>query len=853
MTNFLRNLRYGFRSLRANLPVTLVILAMLGIGIGANVAMFTVADAAFLRPLRFPEPERLVQIQESPPGGFFMPVSYPNFLDWQKQSRSFKALGIAGVWEETLKRAGGNERIPVAYVSEGFHRAYGVQPILGRTISAADDRTGATPIAVLSYRFWQSRFAADPGAVGRALILDDQVWTIAGVMAPFRWNRTADVFVPVAFAQDKYGLSLREQHSSTGVIARLKPGVTLEQARAEMKVIAARLAKQYPGANGGNTVLVIPLREFIGGNIRHAVLLMFGAVALVLLIACANVAGLLLARGAVRRRELAIRTALGASRLELVRQLLAESLLLALGGAAAGVAFARLSLAGLERIFPAAENLGGIGVDARVLAFAVLAAAVTALLFGLAPALQFTRANVTDAIKAGGRALHGGTVRLHTRKLLVVGQVALAVMLSIGAGLLARSLLEVLKTDPGFRPEHIVTAPIVPPDRKDADLAHNSRLLHDITERLAAVPGVEAAGATSNLPFGNPESWAVFYREDRPLPAAGKLPNGMQAVVTPGYFRAMGIPLLKGRLFDASDGRMPPLKRDFPSILAYLRSADIVAVINDSMARRYWPDEDPIGKAFYYGPPSLKGPHVRIVGVVGNARQLGLDVPVQPQYFFSADQFPILDVRLVVRTTRDAAALAPAIRSIVAERQPDAVVTKVETMEVLIDRSVAGRQNNVAAVGPVLRHRPAAGRAGTVWNDGVHRDAAHAGDRATHGIGGRSRGCSQDGGEGGRGARGGGSGYRHRRGVGWRARGVEHVIRRDDHRCRHLHGIGASAGDYRAGGKLSSRLARQPGGPDGGAAHGVSGSPRCTRPFLRLIFRTYSVRLVSISFEELRI
>jgi predicted permease len=699
MANLVRNLRYGLRSLRANLPVTLVILAVLGIGIGANVAMFTVADAAFLRPLRFPEPERLVQLQESPPAGYYMPVSYPNFLDWQKQARSFEALGIAGVWEETLRRAGSNERIPVAYVSEGFFRAYRVPPVLGRTISAADDQTGAAPVAVLSYRLWQTRFGADPGVVGRTVILDHQVWTIAGVMTPFRWNRTADVFLPIAFAQGKYGLSLRENHSSTGVIARLKPGVTLEQARAEMKVIAARLARQYPDSNGGHSAVVVPLREFIGGDMRHAVLLMSGAVALVLLIACANVAGLLLARGAVRRRELAIRTALGATRLELVRQLLAESLLLSLGGAAAGVAFAALSLTGIERIFPAAESLGGIGVDARVLAFAVLAAMVTAVLFGLAPALQFTRANVTDAIKAGGRGSRGGAVRVRTRKALVVAQVALAVVLSVGAGLLMRSLLEVLKTDPGFEPERIVSAPILPSDREDADLAQNARLVREVADRLEAMPGVEAAGATSNLPFDNPDSWAQFYRDDRPVPAGGKLPNGMQTVVTPGYFRAMGIPLLKGRLFNASDGQMPPLKRDFPTVLAYLRSTEMVAVINDTMARRYWPDEDPLGKGFHYGPPSLKGPHVRIVGVVGNARQSGLDTPVEAQYFFYAEQFPILDARLVVRTTRGAAALAPAIRGIVAQSQPDAVVTRVETLATLIGHSVAGRQDNVLLLG----------------------------------------------------------------------------------------------------------------------------------------------------------
>ncbi len=699
MANVVRNLRYGFRSLRANLPVTLVILAVLGIGIGANVAMFTVSDAVFLRPLRFPEPERLVQIQESPAAGIFIPVSYPDFLDWQTQATSFETLGIAGVWQEMLKRAGGNERIPAAYVSEGFPRAYRLQPVLGRMISAADDQLGAAPVTVLSYQFWQARFGGDPGVVGRTLTLDDQVWTIAGVMPPFHWNRNADVFMPIAFALDKYGLRLRENQNSSGVIARLKPGVTLEQARAEMKVIAARLAKEHPGSNSANKVVVLPLREFIAFGMRNAALLMFGAVALVLLIACANVAGLLLARGAVRRRELAIRTALGASRLELVRQLLAESLLLALGGAAAGVAFARLSLSGLQRIFPGAENLGGIGVDARVLAFAVLTGAATAVLFGLAPALQFTRSNVTDAIRSGGRASRGGSVKLHTRKVLVVGQVALAVVLSIGAGLLMRSLVKVLKTDPGFRPEHIVTAPIVPPDRKDGDLANTARLLREVTQRLASVPGVEAAGAINNLPFDNPDNFANFYRDDRPVPTADKLPNGMQAAVTPGYFRTMGIPLLKGRLFNPSDGAMRTLKRDFPSILAYLRSADFVVVINDAMARRYWPDEDPVGKAFYFGPPSMKGPRVRIIGVVGNARQFGLDAPVLPQYFFSADQFPILDARLVVRTTRDPAALAPTIRGIVAESQSDAVVTKVVTMASLVDHSVAGRQGNVLLLG----------------------------------------------------------------------------------------------------------------------------------------------------------
>lgn len=697
--NLLRDVHYGLRSLRGSLGLTLVIVTVLGIGIGANVAMFTVVDAAFLRPLSLPDPDRLVQIQESPPSGGFMPVAYPNFVDWEKQARSFESMGIAGVFEETLKRTGGNERIPVAYVSPGLHRAYRVQPIAGRLITAADDRTGAPPVALLAYRFWQTHFAGDRSVIGRTLILDDQVWTVAGVVAPFQWDRYADVFVPIAFGQNKWGLGLREQHSRTGVIARLKADVSVAQARAEMKVIAARLATQYPGSNGGNSAMVTPLREYIGGNMRGAALLMFGAVGLVLLVACANVAGLLLARAAVRRREIAIRTALGASRAQLIRQLLTESVLLALGGAAAGVAAARAGLAALLRIFPAAENLGGIGLDGRVLAFAVLAAALTAILFGLAPALQLTRADVTEAIKAGGRGSRGGGLRVQSRKMLVVTQVALAAVLSIGAGLLMRSLLEVLKTDPGFRPERVVTAPLVPADRKDSDLSRNSRLLGEVAERLAGVPGVEAAGAVTVLPFSNSESWGQFYRTDQPVPEPGRLPNAMQAAATPGYFRAMGIPLLRGRLFTASDGRMPPLKRDFSSVLAYLQSAELVAVINQTMARRFWPGEDPVGKSFRFGPPSLNGPRVTIVGIVGDARQLALDRPVEPQYFFSADQFPVLEARLVVRTIQDVSAVAGAMRSIVAQCQPNAVVTKVEEMETLIGRSITGRQNQALLLG----------------------------------------------------------------------------------------------------------------------------------------------------------
>jgi putative ABC transport system permease protein len=282
---------------------------------------------------------------------------------------------------------------------------------------------------------------------------------------------------------------------------------------------------------------------------------------------------------------------------------------------------------------------------------------------------------------------------------LVVGQVALAVVLSVGAGLLARSLLAALRTDPGFRPEQVLVAAIVPSDRANGDIARNAQLMRDVLERLAGVPGVQVAGAVDNMPFDNPDSWSDFYRDDRPVPEPGRLPNGMKAAVSASYFQAMGVPLLSGRLFSPADGRLPPVKRDVREMLARLRSMELTAVINETMARRFWPDEDPVGKYFRWGPPSIKGPRVKIVGIVGDSRQQGLDRPVEPQYFFSMDQFPMFDTRLVVRTSVDPASLAATLRAVVAECDPNASVARIERLETLIGRSLTGRQNSVLLLG----------------------------------------------------------------------------------------------------------------------------------------------------------
>ena len=695
----LQDVRYGLRTLGKAQSLTAVIVAVLALGIGANAAMFSVLDAMFLRPLRYPEPERLVRIVETPPSGGDMPVAYPDFLDWAAGSRSFASMGIRGSQPQALRGPEGSERVRVAYVSAGYHETLGVAPEMGRGISADDDRAGAPPMAVLSHTFWMSHFGGDRGVIGRTVTVDDQALTIAGVMSAYSLEQGADLFVPITSGGDKWGYNMRENHSGTGVVARLRAGASVEEARTEMKLIAGRLAKAYPGSNGGVGADVIPLRDYLGGEMRQSAVLMAGAVALLLAIACANVAGLLIARAATRQREMAIRIAMGASRPQLVLQLLTESLLLALGGAALGLGAAWAGIAALPRFFPAVVSLGGIGLDWRVTAFSVLAAGLTAVAFGLAPALQFTRPDIVDAIKAGGRGSRASVMRQGTRRALVVGQVALAAMLVTGAGLLMRSLILARGTSTGFDPSRVAAAQIVAPDRKDADLANNLKLIRDVIERMSAVPGVEAAGAVDNLPFDNPDSFGNFYRDDRPAPAPDQLPSAAKATATAGYFRVMGIPLIKGRFFEESDGRMPPVKRDIPSVLAYLRSVELVAVINETMARRYWPGEDPLGKTFRFGPPSLQGPRVRIIGVAGDARQFGLDRPAEPQYFFFANQFPQLDVRLVVKTSRETPGLAGLIRRAVAEAQPAAVVTSVQPMDALIGKTLGRRRNQLGMLG----------------------------------------------------------------------------------------------------------------------------------------------------------
>ena len=519
---------------------------------------------------------------------------------------------------------------------------------------------------------------------------------MVGVLPPFSFYRKADYYAPLSFALDKYGLLHRENHNNLSASARLKPGVSLEQARAQFQTIAAKLAAAFPSENGGMQVPIVPLRQMLSGDSRGTVLMLLGAVGLVLLVACSNVANLLIARASTRQKEIAIRAAIGASRAQIVQQTLIECLVLASAGAIAGLVAARLSTGALLRLFPDAGNTGGIDIDWRVMAFAFGAALFTALLFGLFPALQVTRLSLTDAMKESVKSTGGSRLR----KALIVSEVAVAVVLLVGSGLLMRSLFGLLNVQPGFRTEHLLVARVSIADVEGADISQQVTFFERLLERARVLPGVKSAGTVSFIPLVPDESSdMVFYFEDRPIPPKGQFPDALHRVASPGYFEAMGIPLLKGRLFDASDGRIPPLKRDMETMMAWWRQTEFKVLINETMAKRFWPNQDPIGKSFRPGFPEMKGPRATIIGVVGATRHYGLGSEPGPEFYDSLSMFPNNSHYLVLRTSGEPLSLAQAVRKLVAETDSGAVVTNLRTMEDVVSASVADRKTNVGLLG----------------------------------------------------------------------------------------------------------------------------------------------------------
>ena len=667
-----QDLRYGVRVLRKHPGFTLIAVITLALGIGANTALFSVVNAVLLRPLPFPEAERLVWLGGWAGNDKEQGVTPADFLDYREQSQSF-AQFAASVSEGVPMNLTGNgepERLKGALVTANYLDVFGVQPALGRIFVAEEGQEGGERVVVLSHALWQRRFGADPAIINRTITLDKRQLTVIGVMPPgFQYPPGVELWQPFSFpASPQNAFRSRELHFLRPV-ARLKPGVTRAQAQAEVETIARRLQALYPKTNANQSLFLMPLQERIVGNIRLTLLVLLGAVGCVLLIACANVANLLLARAASRQKEIAVRSALGASRGRVMRQLLTESLTLAVLGGVGGVLLARWGVKLLVAL--SAANLprtDEIGINASVLGFTLAVALLTGLLFGLVPAWQSARLDLTEALKEGGKGTGSSAQRHRTLSLLVVGEVALALVLLVGAGLLVNSFVRLQQVSPGFDEQHLLTVRIDLPNPY-AQPEKKALFYEQLQQRVAALPGVEAVGLVTELPLARQSADFSFKIEGRPALPAGQGPHADIRNVNHDYFRAMRIPLRKGRHFTEAE----------------VRDNAKVVLISEVLAQRFFPGEDPLGQRLSLG--SLSQGAYEIIGIVGDVRHRGLDGGLVQTIYFPSLRLGYSN--LVIRTATDPVSLAAAVRKEVMAIDPNQPVANIKTMEQWVSESVA--------------------------------------------------------------------------------------------------------------------------------------------------------------------
>jgi putative ABC transport system permease protein len=687
METFLQDVRYGLRVLLKTPGFTVVAIIALALGIGANSAIFSVVSAVLLRPLPFQEPDKVVWVSEQMPQGGFNAVPAPDLLEWQDQSHSFEDL--AGYSSDNWNMTGGTgepERIPGAQVGANMFSMLGVQPFLGRAFTREEDRPGGEPVAILMRSLWQRRFASDPDIIGKALTLNDKSYTIVGVMpASFRLPDSVDILMPLA-------LDANEQRTSDmimllSVIARIKPGIKFEQASAELQDIVNTLDEQHQAARPtGMRVGVTSLHERIVGNVRPALLVLLGAVGFVLLIACANVANLLLARAAARQKEFAIRAALGASRIRLIRQLLTESVLLALAGGCSGILLALWGVDLLMASIPQdladiAQGVGHVGVDGGVFGFTLAVSVITGILFGLAPALVASKPSLNETLKEGSKQSKATFGLRSVRGALVVAELALALVLLVGAGLMIKSFLKLQSVDPGFRPERILTMQLDLSMPRYGEQRKQSDFFKQVLERVEHLPGVESASVTSSLPLTGSSMMMMFMSvEGQPDPVPGQAPPVIGNAVSDNYFNTMRIPLLKGRFFNEQDTET---------------SAKVV-IVNETFARRYWPDEDAVGKRVMGNSRSGRR---TIVGVVGDVHGSGLGEEVRSEIFLPYLQSPTSRLSIAVRTEADPLSMVAAVRSQVQDVDRDQPVAKIMTMNQHLAQSVSEPRFNMLLLG----------------------------------------------------------------------------------------------------------------------------------------------------------
>jgi len=676
LSDFAQDVRHALRQMRRSPGFTAVAVLTLALGIGANTAIFTVVNAVLLRPLAFPEPDRIVRVLEfNRRHGGSVFVSPVNFEQWRKQSRSF--THIAALWPKSFVLAGDRpERLLGGTVSPGFFEVLGIRPALGRTFAADEETAGRDQVVILADGLWKRRFGSDPAVLGRTITLNGASFLVAGVMPEdFSFpSRRIDLWAPLVLDRSVE----RRNFHYLSVIARLKPGVTAEQASGEVDTISRQTERQNAQPDPDQGAGLVRLREQMVENFRPVIFILFAAVIFVLLIGCADVANLLLARATARQKEIAVRLAMGAGRLRLVRQFLTESVLLALVAGALGLLLSHWGVRSLLALDPDIPRAREIAPDWWVLAFTAGISLLAGVAFGCLPALRCSSPDLNSSLKEGG-TLAGGSQRGGVRSLLVVSQIALSVVLLIGAGLLIRSLLLLESVDPGFRPERVLAFQLSAPQTTGSGSPGPQGFFRDVLVRIETIPGVTAAGAIDEIPFG-------MIRTTRSFEIEGQAASPFRAfiadvrIASPGYFRAMGIPLLLGRGFAERDGPDAPK----------------VAIVNELMARRFFPKRSPLGKRIATGtPPAL----FEIIGVAGSVKQRPLRGEFGPEIYLSWLQRPAGELCFAVRTAGEPAALVPALRSAVREVNRYQPIYAVRTMEQAISESITSERFNALLLG----------------------------------------------------------------------------------------------------------------------------------------------------------
>lgn len=690
MQTLIKDIRYGVRSLLKHPGFTAIVVVTLAVGIGASSAIFNVVNTVLLRPLPYPQAERIVAIQELSQTGKRVQVTPANFLDWRAQNTVFEQLAAILTRPANLALADSAERIDLAMTSANFFSVFGVEPKYGRFFISADEQAGHAPIVVISHALWQRRFAGDPSLVGRPITLDGASYSVVGIApAGFSYPDKTEVWVPPF----RLAPTMSERQDPTqlrgfGMLAAvglLRPGIGVPQAASEMETITARLRQQYPDQNNRRFNRVVSLHNHLVGETGPMLLLLFGAVGFVLLIACANVANLLLASAATRQKELAIRTALGASRLRLMRQLLTESGMLALAGGAMGFLLALWGVALITRLLPQDfPRLGEIRLDWRVLGFTLVASIVTGILFGFAPSLQLSKTEVQDSLKEMGRGVSGSRRHNRLRNLLIVGELALSVVLLAGAGLLFRSFMQLQSVNTGFNSQQLLTARLSPAGAKYRTDLDYIDFYNQTMQRISSVPGVTTVAAINTLPLDKGPQ-AGFRIEGRPPLTTDKWPSGNYRTVSSDYFRAMDIPIVQGRAFTDHDTLQTPL----------------VVIVNQALARREFPGETVIGKRINLGNTDAQGQPVwfEIVGIASDVRSLELREEAAPEFYLSAQQDSFANMFVVVRTSIEPTGIAASIRQAAAEVDKTASVSDIKTMDNIVNAAVTQPRFNVFLLG----------------------------------------------------------------------------------------------------------------------------------------------------------